>query len=395
MRNRRVLAQDAAKGIMILIVVLFHCYLLIFENTEDALGSFNIVMAIFPFLLSTFFFYSGYNYVPNKRTIKENILRRIKQLVIPLVLCYIISIVVMSSMELIFSHQDIGATFNTIGNTILYSLMSEGLAKMIGFPQSGGTFFSLVLSLGLLWFLYCLLVCSIFFYLLVGFTNKKVTHLISVVTILLIAGFCLGEFVGPYLPYTVQCYPVVLAVMLTGAYLRQSSFLNKRIRSKKESILHAINCVVAEGIIIGTCFICHYRFGAIFTGSLPGGIYDYSLRGFDAFIAFIFSIIGTYFIHTVCRLIKHIPVVSDCLTFIGNHSAIFYLFHPIFIIFAYIVFFQKRIMWGPWQAIIYFAFSTVMLTLVCLLIDFIAKRRHLAQELVEEAESRKESEDNI
>ena len=364
-------------------------------NHGDALASFDILMALFPFLLSTFFFYTGYNYVPNGKSFKENILRRAKQLLIPLVLCYVISIVLMSSMELIFNYQDIGATFQSIGNSILYSLMSEPLALMIKFPQSGGTLFSLILSLGLLWFIYCLFICSIFFYLLVNFTNKRVENLLSVVIILLAIAFCLGEFVGVYLPYTVQCYPVVLAIMLTAAYLRKSHFLNRRILSKRDSVHHAINMILAEGIIVGTCFVCHHHFGAIFTGSMPGGVFDYSLKGFDAFVAFIFSIVGTYFIHTLCRLIKHVPAVGKILQWIGNHSSLFYLFHPIPLVFAQTFIFQRKVIWGKAQAFVYVAFTVSILVLVCLLLDFVVKKKHIQRPIAEEVENAKDPEDNI
>lgn len=394
MDRRRTGAQDAAKGIMIIIVILFHCYLMIFDTPSDALGTFNIVIAIVPFLLSTFFFYTGYNYVPNKRTFKQNVLRRAKQLLIPLVFCFIFTTVTMSAMELIYDHSDVGATFTKIGNSVLYSLMSEPLALLSGFAQTHETYFSLVLGLGLLWFLYCLFICSIFFYLLVNFTNKKVANLISVDIALLVLAFCLGEFVGVYLPYTVQCYPVVLAIMLTASRLRQSRFLNKRIHNKKESILHAINAIIAEGLIIGTCLACHYHFGAVITGSMPGGLFDSALRGFDAIIAFFFSIIGTYFIHTVCRLIKHVPYLGDALQWIGNHSAIYYLLHPIFITLASIAFFQKRIMWGKAQAIIFMVFTVAMLTLLCLLIDFIAKKKHIRSQMLEEIQNNKDREDD-
>ena len=133
--------------------------------------------------------------------------------------------------------------------------------------------------------------------------------------------------------------------------------------------------IIAEGIIVGTCFACHYHFGALLTGSLPGGLFDYSLRGFDAFIAFFFSIIGTYFIHTLCRLIKHVPGLGSFLQWVGNHSAVFYLFHPIFLTFASIVFFQKRYMWGIGQGFIYLGFTLAMLILTCLIIDLIVKKK--------------------
>ena len=395
MEKKRTRAQDAAKGLMIIAIVFFHCYMVCFENPTDAVFTFNILGAFFPFILSSFFFYTGYNYVPNGKSFKENILRRAKQLLIPFVICFVISTVTISAMELIFNHGDIGAAFTAIGNSVLYSLMSEPLAIMLKFPQSGGTLFSLVLSLGLLWFLYCLFVCSIFFYLLVNFTNKKLSTLISVDIALLVLAFCLGQFVGNYLPYTVQCYPVVVAIMLTAAYLRQSHFLNRRILSKKDSLFHALNMLIAEGIVVGICLVCHYQFGAIVTGTLPGGLFDPVLKGFDGLIAFLFSIIGTYFIHTLCRLIKHIPGVGKALQWLGNHSAVFYLFHPIFLVFTMIVFFQKKIIWGVWQSFFYLAVTITFLIGVCLLIDLIVNKKHIPQPIKEEVENSKDPEDGV
>ena len=94
MEKKRTRAQDAAKGLMIIAVVFFHCYLLVAPNPTAAVMNFNILAAFFPFLLSTFFFYTGYNYLPNGRSVKDNILRRAKQLLIPLVVCFAISIVI-------------------------------------------------------------------------------------------------------------------------------------------------------------------------------------------------------------------------------------------------------------------------------------------------------------
>lgn len=392
MEKTRTVAQDAAKGIMIIVVVLFHSWMMTFPVHGDTLATFNIGMAIAPFLLSSFFFYAGYNYVDHGRSFKEKIIRRAKQLLIPVVLCYVISIIVMSSIELIYDHNNIGATFTSIGNSILYSLMSEATAFLIGFPESGGTVFSLILSLGLLWFLYALFICSIFFYLLVKFTNKKLVNLIIVVSILLGIAFCLGQFVGVYLPYTCQCYPVVLAIMLTGSYLRQYHFLNREIKGKKASVLAFTSMIVAEGIIVGLCFAMHYAFGAVFTGSFPGGVFDYSLRGFDVFFGFAFSILGTYFVHTLCRAIKHVPLLGKGLQWIGNHSAVFYLFHPIFIVFAHTFFFSRKVSFQEGQALIYFGFTLVMLIITCLFIDYVIKRKHIEIPIEKEVSDNKDPE---
>ena len=386
MDKKRTVAQDAAKGIMILGVVFFHCFLMSFTDYKDSIKQFNLFMAFFPFIMGAFFFYSGYNYQNNGRSYKENILRRVKQLLIPMVIAFAISVVLISSMELIYNHNDVGLTFQRIGNSILMFLMSEPLAIMIGFPspESAGVVFELLLSLGLLWFLYALFICSIFFYLLVNYTNKKLSRLISVVALLLISAFCLGQFVGPYLPYTVQSYPVILAIMLTGAYLRQSHFLNRRIKSKKDIVFKVINTLVAEGLIVGICLLMYYAFGALSTGSLPGGQFDATLRGFDAFTGYAFAILGTYFIHTTCRLIKRIPVVGATLAWLGNHTATFYLFHPIFLDFYAIVVFQKQIKWGRWQALFYLVVVVASLSLLCFLLDLLFTKKKIKRPIAED-----------
>ena len=392
MEKRRTGAQDAAKGLMIISVIFFHCYMITFPNHIESIQSFNVLMAMFPFLLSAFFFYTGYNYTPNERTYKENIIRRAKQLLIPMVFAFFISSILLSVLELSFNHNDPVGTLTAIGNSLLYSLMSEPVALMTQFPQSHPVVFEIILSLGLLWFLYSLFVCSIFFYLLVKFTNKKLSTLISVVLALLVLAFVLGQYVGVYLPYTVQCYPVILAIMLTAAYLRQSHFLNRKITCKKDSILIGLNMLIAEGLVVGTCLVCYYKFGATTTGSLPGGKFDDTLKGFDAFIAYGFGILGTYFVHTLCRMIKHVPILGKCLQWIGNRSAVFYLFHPIFLDLLAIVIFQKQVPWGRGQAYFYVFAILGLMTLVLLLVSLINKIKAKRQ-IVEEIRNNEAPED--
>lgn len=368
---------------MVLGVVFFHSFMMTFVDKGDSLQTFNPLMAMFPFLLGTFFFYSGYNYTPNNRTFGQNVARRAKQLLIPLVAAFLISAVLISAMELAFHHDDVARSLQDLGNSILYSLMSEPLSLLIGFPKEGALVFELYLGLCLLWFLYALFICSVFFFLLVKLTNKSLPALISVVLGLLILAFCINQFIGTYLPYSVNAYPVILAIMLTGAYLRQSNFLEREITSKRDIALHAVNMVVAEGLVIGTCLFCYFQYGSTLVGAMAGGLLEPRLKGFDAFISFAFSIIGTYFIHMLCRLIIRIPVIGKCLQWLGNHSAIFYLFHPVFLELTAIVIFQKKIMWGIGQAFFYAAVVAVLLTLTCLLMDLIVQKRKRKKPIAE------------
>ncbi len=375
MENKRTNTQDIAKGLLIIGVVAFHSYLMVYPNYRDVLQDFNILMAIIPFIISTFFFYSGYNYNPSSRSTKENIVRRAKQLLIPFVIAFVVSTILISSMELAFHHDQVGETFVSLGNSILFNLLSEPLSLMIKFPQSGGMVFELTLALGLLWFLYALFLCSVIFFFVVKYTNKKLSSFISVVLALLILSFCLGQFVAPYLPYSIQCYPIIIAIMLTGSYIKQhNNILDNKVESKKDIVFKVINMLIAEGLIIAICLLCYYQFGAILVGSLPGGQFNAILKGYDAFISYAFAFLGVYFLHHLARLISHIPGLRFSLQWIGKRSAIFYLFHPIFIDFIGIVFFQKQMIWGIWQAILYMISSLLLLVGVCLIIDLISKK---------------------
>lgn len=375
MEKRRSNAQDIAKGMMIIGVVFFHCYLEVFSSPADALSTFNPLVACFPFILSTFFFYAGYNYKPDTRTYKQHIARRAKQLLIPLLFAFIISTVLISSMELAFHFDNPGATFQSIGNSILYFLMSEPTALIVGFPRSGGIIFELMLSLCLLWFLYTLFFCSLFFYWLVKYTNKRLTTLVSVVILLLSISFCVVQFVpyGNYLPFQVQSYPVVLSIMLVGAYLRKSNFLDRPVSGKKGIALLVANALIAEALVAGISLALHYAFGTMTVGSMPGSKFDPAILGFDVFACFGFGILGVYFVHTMARGISLIPFVSSGFQWMGRHSSLFYLFHPIFLDLAAICIFQKNIPWGRGQAFFYLAVVLAMMCLVFFLIDLIVK----------------------
>ena len=390
--KKRTVAQDAAKGLMIISVVFFHCYLVCLPDPSAGLTIFNLLSCFFPFLLSSFFFYTGYNYKDRGRSIKESIIRRTKQLIIPMIVVFFINTILIGSMVLAMDHADIGKTFQTIGETVLFCILSQPLAMFVGVPASGIISFEIHLAIGILWFILVLYICSIFFYILVPHTNKNLVTLISVDILLLLMSFAMGQFISPYLPFTVQCYPMILALMLTAAYLRQWHFLNRRVESKKHSILMGVNAIVAEGLIVGTCLLCHYQFGAFFTGSLPAGQFDPALGGFDAIISFFFGILGTYFLHTLCRLIKHIPVVGFALAYIGNHSSTFYLFHPIFVVLVSTVIFQKNIVMGDFQPFFYVFVVVVLLVGLCLLLDFIVKKKHIERPIVEEINANKDEE---
>ena len=207
--EKRLSAQSIVKGLLIISVVFFYASMLCaMPNPVSVLDSFNVLFLLFPFVMMVFFFYAGYNYTSNKRTPLQNIKRRCLQLLIPLVVTFVVSTCLIMAIRI-----PTGESWEGIKNGILYSLMSEPLAQVVGFPSNGIVCYDLVISLGILWFLYALFVVSLIFYLVVDYAIKKVSRVVLIIALCLVISFCLGQFVGVYLPYTVQCYPVALSIM--------------------------------------------------------------------------------------------------------------------------------------------------------------------------------------
>jgi len=118
-------------------------------------------------------------------------------------------------------------------------------------------------------------------------------------------------------------------------------------------------------------------------GSMPGGQFDPAIMGFDAILSFAFGILGVYFIHTLGRGIATIPVVGACFQWVGKRSALFYLFHPIFLELSAIVIFQKKVPWGRAQAFFYLFVVIALMVLTFLLIELLVRKTKKKKEPAE------------
>ena len=322
--------QNIAKGILMCSVVFFHSKIFI---DYSVINNFNILFLIIPCLMGIFFFYSGYNYSPEKRTPKESIKRRTKQLLLPIPIIWGLSTILVVPMILL-THS---ATLYNIKQSFVYVIMTEPWALMSGFDISTYNF-DLTVCIGLYWFLYTLWITSCIFYLIVDFVNEKLSRHILTVALLLLISFLIGEFVGPYLPFTIQCYPVILAIMLTAAYLRKSNFLDK----EESKSMMCTKVITFELIIVLISTICYFTFGANLVGALMGGRFNSSINGLDAYISYIFAIIGTYIIHSISKLFSKIPVISNLFEKIGENSASIYITHAIIISYIDTLIFHKN-----------------------------------------------------
>ena len=312
--------QYMAKGALIIGVIAFHS--LLYED-HKAHHHFHIVFCVFPCLMGVFFFYSGFNYASGKRSPIDNIKRRTKQLLIPLITMFFVAVILIGGLQLI--------TGNTQMIDIWYSLkylLTDG-GVITGNPDILKGCYDLTLAFGTLWYSYALYIVSVVFYLIVDWAISKLRNLLIIVIPLLITSFLIGQFIRYCLPYTVQSYPLILTIMLVGAYIRKKDLLNIHLDNKKNIYISIILMIVFEGIIIGLSLLCYYAFGATAVGALLTGGLNKKIRGFDVFVAFLMSILGTFVIHTLMKFISKIKFVSSFFEIFGKNSAFVYLTHPI------------------------------------------------------------------
>ena len=90
--------QYMAKGALIIGVVGFHS--LLYED-NIAFQRPHIVFCVFPYIMNVFFFYNGFNYASGKRSPIDNIKRRTKQLLIPLITMFFVAVILIGGLQLI------------------------------------------------------------------------------------------------------------------------------------------------------------------------------------------------------------------------------------------------------------------------------------------------------
>ena len=354
--------QYMVKGILIIAVTFFHAFL---YGNNTAYQIFNFVFCIFPCIMGVFFFYAGYNYTIGKRKPIENIKRRTKQLLIPLLIMFFVSILLVGGLQLIAGNTD----FVGIWHSIKYFLLSEG-GVMIWKADISQANFDTLLAVGLLWYLYALYIVSVIFYLIVDWTISNIKRLIIIVLGLILISFLVGQFIGYELPYAIQSYPLILSIMLVGAYIKKIDLLNIPLDNKKNIIISIVLMIVFEGIIIGLGLLCYYVFNATTVGALPGGALNQTIKGFDVFVTFVMSILGTYVIHTLMTFLSKIKIISSFFEILGKNVAIVYLTHPIFISYIHTLFFGRNYnVLGWFQPYMYTIITIALLIIIFVISD--------------------------
>ena len=150
-KKGRMIEQDIAKGIAIILVIALHTLTL-------KSSIYNILGGIFGFIMPFYFFMAGYNHRPYRYTYKEILKRRFKQIIIPF-FTYSISILIIAA---IYYMACKGYTIKMVLMTYLNLLLSNPFCRQVGIEIISGGLYNTIMAF---WFIQMLFAASLIFYL--------------------------------------------------------------------------------------------------------------------------------------------------------------------------------------------------------------------------------------
>ena len=354
-KKPRMLEQDIAKGIGIILVLALHT-LTLSRSIYNALGG------VFGFIMPFFFFMAGYNHRPYRYTYKEIIKKRSKQILIPFFI-YSIAILIISAIYCMISK---GYTIGDVVMTYVNLILHKSFCRQVGIEIIDGWLSSCIMSF---WFVQLLFVASIIFYAVVDYALEKGPRLISIIIGLLAVSMIFAHF-NFYLPLYLAEAPAIAAIMLVGAFFGQKELLSNK--TKLSFII--INSIIAYALFVVLALL--FRGSGFIAG---GMLWDKRINEWAVLLSFTFAIIGTYpFVH-VCRLLIHTGIVRKALVWCGNKSMYLLFIHGVVQLYVCVALNMEPFRMSMFSEVndfrtfYVFAIEIVVSVLIIVLIDFIKK----------------------
>lgn len=313
LEKQRDYAQDIAKGIGILLVMMVHIF--------DYPMWYQIIMAITGVWLMPFFFtLSGYYYRPGARSRGESIRRRAVQLLKPYFIYSGVIWVVTTIYNLVSTSITVWEcvkqylTFLVSRNTlVLLGLAQKGM----GSPAPGISFSSVTVPF---WFIAMMFMADVIFYLIADWVLAKTKRFISVTAGLILLTFLLNVLVsklGAGLPFNIQNVPMATALMLVGAMFGRYKVLAKGFTTPLWTVINSF-------AVLGTIILLEWQFRG--AGSFSAGIFVY-FGAVEVFPCVLFGIMAPFMAVSFSRLLDKIPVLNKALAWVGLRTLPILLVH--------------------------------------------------------------------
>lgn len=302
-KSQRMVSQDIAKGIAILLVVLLH----IIEVPQII----RIICGLlFGYAMPFFLFMTGFNYKNKGLTPAQNIKKRLIQILRPFFVYTFLLGIIMSIHFVLNGEATVGECIKSYAGFLL----SRWGTPYIGWDLPK-TLFQRVY--GPLWFIQFLVPATIVFYPFVdkALENKK-NFLITIFGLATVS--CVLIELGLVLPWGIQDAPAIAAIMIIGAWCHQDNRLFKEPSKKKWTYINCFVCIATIGVIELTGNTAGY-----FPAGDISGVYG----GVEVYITMLVALFGSYFLINFSKLLEKVKVVSNVYSWLGRHSLQILILH--------------------------------------------------------------------
>lgn len=287
MDNKRFDFLDIAKGLGIIFVLFSHsCGFPVLGKT------------IVAFYMPLFFFISGYTYTP-KRSVKENIVRKLKQLLIP----YVGFTLLLYAEHVILAVIKHELTSSNLINPLLGALYSRG--ALYARWDSENVIFMLI-SNGPMWFITAMALASVIFYLVVDtfLKDKKSRIIISGVLVVITAAFSYSPVL---LPWSIDTVFACALFMLVGARLRALNYYGE-VKNPLTNVIKVLIAAVVYSVITS------------YANPINMSLRDYGYKGALGALWFVaVSLIGSAIFLWLCKYLEKIRIKSIIIA-VGRHT---------------------------------------------------------------------------
>ncbi len=306
MEGKRTGFVDMARGAAILCVVLYHLI--------APCGAKTVLTHLADTVVIVFFFYSGYFHKPGKRSLSQELILRVKKLMVPF-LKYSLLFWLAGSVVLVVSKEEtIQEAFLCLRNYFAGCIWNRTIQDFFGWE-----YYSLgkrYMFLADLWFFVALMLASVLFLLIADHVLKsRAKTLAAVCGLVAVTGVLRGFKI--FLPYNIQLTPFWAAVMLLGAFFGYNRLFDiPSLSGSKELILGIISLVSGFALsMLKAPNVNNYR------GTFPE----------NEILAMILCLAASILLIWGAGIVsKHIEAAGvrvKELCWIGSHSLLIYVYH--------------------------------------------------------------------
>jgi fucose 4-O-acetylase-like acetyltransferase len=306
-RKNRSQTADIVKGMAIINVVFYH----LVHREKDGLVDLAIRESIY-LAIPLFFLISGYFYSYKKRTVKDSIKHRIKNLLLPAV----ISMAVLLLIGLVYFHFVYKYTFDKWLGDVLFTYLRPEFVQH--FTMKWGDGGQLFFNLSPVWFIWTMFFSALVFFPAAEIAFKSFIHYIVTFLVLFATGSAL-YLLFPPMPWSITLAPMYAAIMLLGAGLRHVDLLENRIFPAWFRAIATLGCIVLHVSIFRFCGT-----DAIYTGNIG----SHGILGCALFI--VETVLGGYAMFNIADLFDQAGIVGISFGWIGMHSFDIMIFHCFF-----------------------------------------------------------------